>query len=120
MTNWKTSMYAQIAYMAGMGLPFLFAPNLMLPILGLEPTQEIWIRILGMLVLTLVVYYTLSVRRNNLEFARASVLGRLVFCLGLTVLALVYDTYIFILFAILEAGLAIWTRRTLPAGQAKG
>lgn len=115
MANWKNSMYAQIVYMAGMGLPFLFAPNLMLPMLGLEPTNEIWIRILGMLVVALVVYYTLSIREDNIAFARASVRGRLIFCLGLTGLALVYGQYIFILFAVLEAGLAVWTHRTLPA-----
>jgi len=115
MTNWKNSMYAQIVYMAGMGLPFLFAPNLMLPMLGLEPTNEIWIRVLGMLVVALLVYYSTSIRQNNIAFARASVQGRLVFCLGLTGLALVYGQYIFILFAVVEAGLAVWTHRTLPA-----
>ena len=47
-------MYAQIVYMAGMGLPFLVAPNIMLPMLGLEPTNDIWIRVLGMLALALV------------------------------------------------------------------
>lgn len=115
MANWKTSMYAQIVYMAGMGLPFLLAPNMMLPMLGLEPTNEIWIRVLGMLVLALVVYYTLSIREDNTAFARASVRGRLIFCVGLTGLALVYNQYIFILFAVLEAGLAVWTHRTLPS-----
>lgn len=108
-------MYAQIVYMAGMGLPFLFAPNLMLPMLGLEPTNEIWIRVLGMLVVALLVYYSTSIRQNNIAFARASVQGRLVFCLGLTGLALVYSQYVFILFAVVEAGLAVWTHRTLPA-----
>ena len=108
-------MYAQVIYMAGMGLPFLFAPNMMLPLLGLEPTEEIWIRVLGMLVLALTVYYTLSIRQDNIAFARASVMGRLIFCVGLSALALVYAQHIFILFAVLEAGLAIWTHRTLPA-----
>lgn len=108
-------MYAQVAYMAGMGLPFLFAPNFLLPILGLEPTQEIWIRILGMLVVALIVYYMLAIRQNNMAFARASVMGRYIFCVGLTILGLFYTQYIFILFAALEAGLAVWTHRTLPA-----
>lgn len=66
MANWKNSMYAQVVYMIGMGLPFLFAPNLMLPLLGLEPTHEIWIRILGLLVLALVVYYSTSIRQHAL------------------------------------------------------
>lgn len=107
-------MYAQIAYMAGMGLFFLFAPNVLLPILGLEPTHEIWIRILGMLVMTLTVYYTIAVQQGQVSFARVSVMGRFIFCAGLTLLAIFFSQYIFIAFAVLEAGLALWTRQTLP------
>lgn len=108
-------MYAQLVYMIGMGLPFLLAPNFMLPMLGLERTDEIWIRILGMLVLAVSVYYATSIREENIAFARTSVRGRLIFCVGLTGLALMYGQYIFILFAVLEAGLAVWTQRTLPS-----
>ncbi len=115
MANWRTSMYAQLVYMIGMGLPFLLAPNFMLPMLGLDPTHEIWIRILGLLVLAVSVYYASAISGENIAFARTSVRGRLVFCVALTGLALVYNQYIFILFAVLEAGLAVWTHRTLPA-----
>lgn len=110
-------MYAQLVYMIGMGLPFLFAPNFMLPVLGLEPTDEIWVRILGMLVLAISLYYFFAIREENFAFARTSVRGRLVFCVGLTVLALFFNQKIFILFALLEVGLAVWTQRTLPASE---
>lgn len=108
-------MYAQLVYMIGMGLPFLLAPNLMLPMLGLEPTNEIWIRILGLLVLAISLYYFFAIREDNVAFARTSVIGRLVFCAGLAALAVMYNQYIFVLFAALEVGLAVWTQRTLPA-----
>lgn len=115
MANWKTSMYAQLVYMIGMGLPFLLAPNFMLPMLGLERTDEIWIRILGMLVMAISLYYFYAIQEGNTAFARVSVRGRLLFCVGLTALALIYHQYIFVFFAILEAGLAVWTQRTLPS-----
>ena len=114
MSDWKNSMYAQIAYMAGMGLAFLFAPNILLPLLGLEPTSEIWIRILGMLVLALTFYYWTALNQNQISFARVSVWGRLAFCAGLAILGVMFGQYIFIGFAVLEAGLALWTHRTLP------
>ena len=114
MSNWKNALYAQLAYMGGMGLFFLLAPNVLLPILGLEPTHEIWIHILGMLVMALTFYYYLAIRQENMQFLWASVWGRYMFCAGLLALGLLFGLYIFILFAAVESGLALWAQRTLP------
>jgi len=51
MKNVITSMYAQLIYMMGMGVGFLFLPHLVLPLFGFADTSEVWIRVLGALVL---------------------------------------------------------------------
>jgi EamA domain-containing membrane protein RarD len=114
MKNWHTSFYAQLAYMAPMGLGFLFQPNLVLSTLGLEPTQEPWIRLVGLLALVLTYYYFNAVRTDSADFARASVSGRLFFCAGLAIVAAQFDMKILFVFVVIEAALAIWTRMTLP------
>ena len=38
-------------YMLLLCVPLLFAPNLLLELLGFAPTSEVWVRVLGQLVL---------------------------------------------------------------------
>jgi hypothetical protein len=113
MNNWKNALYGQMAYMIGMGLSFLFIPNLFLSLVGLPETDEIWIRILGLLALVLNMYYYNAIRHNTVTFARASMWGRLIFCAGIAVLAVLFSLPIIIAFAAFEAGLALWTMWTL-------
>jgi hypothetical protein len=60
-------------YMLLLGLPLLLAPNQLLGLFGFPPTEEVWIRVVGLLVLYLGVYYVLSGRSGNLPFISATV-----------------------------------------------
>lgn len=111
------SLYGQIAYMLLSGLSLLLIPNTLLPLVGFEPTQEIWIRVLGWLVLILTIYYYAITQHGNDHLARATVQGRLVFCAGLVVFVLVgWAKPTLIGFALAETGLALWTWWELRKG----
>jgi hypothetical protein len=104
------SMYGQMAYVIFSGLSLLFIPNLLLGIFGIEPAHEIWIRIMGLLVLVLSFYYYAMAKYGNDKVVIATVWGRLAFCAGLIIfvfLGMVKPALIG--FALFETGLSIWS-----------
>ena len=88
MKNWKTSLYGQIIYMAGVGLGLLAIPQMLSTLLHLGPVSEIWVRIVGVLALLLCYYYWQGIRNESVWFAKASCIGRYFFvtCLALQTL----------------------------------
>jgi len=60
---------------AGIGL--LLAPNLILPQFGFPPTQEVWIRLIGLLMVSLATYDVLGAQREIEPIILASVPSRL-------------------------------------------
>lgn len=113
MQNWKTSLYAQIAYMAGMGLGLLAMPGLIASMLNLGPATEVWVRVIGLLALMLCLYYYGAIQNDARWFAQNSVYGRYFFCTGLVLLGLAFHLPMLMALAAVEAGLAVWTHRTL-------
>lgn len=108
--NHYTSMLGQFAYVIVSGISLLLFPNVLLEIFGFEPTQEIWIRVLGMLVLALAFYYYAMYKNGGKEVVRATVQGRLFFCIGLVIFVILgLAKPILIVFAVIETGLALWT-----------
>ena len=55
-------------YLGFLGVVLLAAPNLLLNVFGLPETQEVWIRVTGMLVLVLSLYYTQTARLELINF----------------------------------------------------
>jgi hypothetical protein len=74
--------------MLAMGLGLLFIPNLILGLFGYPPTQEIWIRMLGLLTFCAGTLYFYCGLTDQTGFFRISVPERLVFCLGTVTLVL--------------------------------
>ncbi len=115
--NHYTSILGQFAYVLVAGTSLLLFPNFLLGIFGLEPTHEIWIRVLGMLVLALSFYYYAMYKNGGKEVIRATVQGRLFFCAGLVafvVLGMVKP--VLLGFAVVETGLALWTLSEIRGG----
>lgn len=108
--NYYKSLLGQVIYVLISGLQLLFIPNFLLVTFGLEPTSEIWIRILGMLVLALSFYYYAIYKNGGKEVVRATVQGRLFFCTGLSILVIMGMVKpVLMIFAIIETGLSLWT-----------
>ncbi len=110
----KTAMYVQTIYMVGMGLGILFMPQLLLPLFGFTPPTEIWIRVLGALILGFGYTNFECTRQEVVPYFWASVKGRLIFCTILVIFGLLKLTQpaIFLL-AAFETALAVWAALAL-------
>ena len=104
------SIYVYVIYLIGLGGALFLVPNIPLPIFGLPETHEIWIRIVGMTVLILAIYYYLAARNQVREMLALSVPIRLsvpVIFTGFIVAGLA--PWNIILFTPLDVLFALWT-----------
>ena len=114
MTLTAKSIFYYSFYMMGMGLSLLFIPNLMLGVFGFPPTNDIWIRVLGLFALCAGMLYFYCGRTNQTGFFRISVFERIVFFLGMVgiVLFMQADPILALIGSVDLFG-AIWTAVTL-------
>ena len=108
-------------YLAVIGLALLLVPNLMLRLFLLPPTDDVWVRIVGMLSLFLAFYFVQAARREMTEFFRWTVYVRcttIVFLVGLVFLA--YASPFLLPFGLIDLIGAIWTGLTLRSAKAPG
>jgi len=70
MSRAATSILVFGVYLAAVGAILVVVPNLLLGLLGFPPTNEVWIRVAGVLVLILAYYFIQSVRRGTSDFWR--------------------------------------------------
>ena len=113
MKSWKTSLYAQIIYMAVTGAGLLAAPQLLSDLLHIGPVAEIWVRLLGLLAILLCLYYYQAIQNDARWFAQVSSYGRFFFTGGFALLAWFFNVPVLIALAALEFLLAVWTWRSL-------
>lgn len=110
------SLYVQVLYVILSGLPLAVFPNPLLKLLGFAPTQEVWIRILGLLLVVLSVYYYRLAKYGNDKTVMATVLGRSIFCVGIISFVLLdLGKPMLLAFAAVEAFFAVWTWREVNA-----
>jgi hypothetical protein len=110
MSRAATSLFVFGIYVCGLGLILLLIPNPALQFFGAPETSEVWIRINGMFLLCLSLYYILAARNELTIFIRWTVWTRV---------AVIFYFVFFILFisapkALLLFGLidllaALWT-----------
>lgn len=101
-------------YLAVLGVVLVAVPNLLLAGFGLPVTAEVWIRIVGVLVLCLSFYYVQAGRHGMVEFFRWTVPVRSFVCACLvvfTVLGLAKPPLA--AFGVVDLLGAIWTGATL-------
>lgn len=110
MSSSARSVFTSGIYHILLGGSLVIDPNFLLRLFGFPVTSEIWIRILGLALLSIAFYDISAARANLVDFFRWSVLVRLPFVifLGLFVaVGLVKTTAI--LFGIVELIGALWT-----------
>ncbi|MCB0533776.1 MAG: hypothetical protein H6574_16280 [Lewinellaceae bacterium] len=73
MSKSATSVFYFGIYLLLTGLALLTAPNMLLGLFGLAETSEVWIRVVGMLVLLLSGYYIIAARHDLRPFFQMSV-----------------------------------------------
>lgn len=107
-------MYGQMVYVILAGISLLFFPNMLLGIFDIAPTNEVWIRVLGLLVLILSIYYYHIAHYGNDKIVWATIVGRLVFCIGLLIFVIIKLAPISLIgFATLEMILTVWAWREI-------
>ncbi len=112
------SIFAWGIYVAVAGAGFLFIPNALLPLFRLPTTTEVWIRVIGLLVLIVGYYYIYCARANAVPFIQVTVHGRIAFCLGLVALVVMgFSAPGLLLIGIVDALGAAWTWWALRADQ---
>ena len=101
-------------YLLGLGAFLMLLPNLFLAIFFLPPTDEVWIRVTGMLVLILSWYYYSAGRDLNIAFLKATIPGRTAVLVFLTLFVIFgLAEPIFILFGAIDAAFAYVTWKAL-------
>ena len=101
-------------YLVVIGIALLVVPNLMLKLFLLPPTEEVWVRVVGMLTLFLSFYFIQAARSEMTEFFRWTVYTRcttIVFLVGLVFFA--YASPFLIPFGLVDLLGAIWTGMAL-------
>jgi hypothetical protein len=114
MSHAAKSLFVFGIYLCGLGLILLLVPNLILPLFGAPPTNEVWIRVNGMFILCLSFYY-IQVARNELtSFIRWTVWARaavIVYFAAFVLLASAPKALL--LFGLIDLLAAAWTWHAL-------
>ena len=116
MTKAARSVSAFDLYLFVLGPILLIAPNLLLRTFGLAESHDVWIRVVGMLVVLLGYYYSRAARAELTSFFHWTVHARgtvVFFFIAFVVLGLAPPTLI--LFGVIDAAAATWTALALRA-----
>jgi hypothetical protein len=113
------SMWIWAIYLFGLGAILVVWPNALLVLFGFDPTEEVWIRVVGALVLILAYYSLMSAQTDNRAYMEWSVTARAlvpVFFIGFVLLGLAKP--MLIAFGFFDLAGALLTRRALRAAPA--
>ncbi|OGT56111.1 MAG: hypothetical protein A3E01_17760 [Gammaproteobacteria bacterium RIFCSPHIGHO2_12_FULL_63_22] len=103
-------------YLIALAAVLIVAPNLLLEAFGMAPVTDVWIRVTGMLVGFLGVYYLRAAKAGLTEFFAWTVSVRLsVFLFFSAFVLLKLAPPVLLVFAIVDAAAAIWTRQCLKS-----
>lgn len=112
----STSLLVFGIYLIGMGVGFLFTPNMVLKIFGIPATDEVWPHVVGAIALVLAFYYISAARADLRSFAQWTVPARIGVFLAFTgfVIAGLVGPIMIMLGSVDLLG-ALWTRSALKA-----
>jgi hypothetical protein len=114
MSRAAISMLSFGIYLFGLGVVLLVAPNALLSLFGLPPTEEVWLRVVGMLVFLLGAYYSLASRHELRPFFRWTVVARSSVILFFAAFVLLgYVKPVLIVFGVIDLLGAGWTALAL-------
>lgn len=109
-TNRYLSLTVQGIYVLLTGLQLIFVPNMLIGMFGFEEASEIWIKVLGVIVLALSIFYYAINKYGGAEIVSATVWARLLIGAGFILLVASGQTKpALILFAGVDIATAVWT-----------
>jgi len=110
MSKAATSLFVFGIYLVALGFFLLIAPNTLITLFGLPVTSDVWIRVVGMLIVLLAYYNIQAARGEVVEYFRWSVVARasvIVFFAGFVLAGLVKP--VLLLFGGVDLAAAAWT-----------
>jgi uncharacterized membrane protein len=114
MTKAARSLLAFGIYLIALGFFLLIAPNTLITLFGLPAVNDVWIRVVGMVLVLFAFYDIQAARKEMTDFFRWSVVARasvIVFFAGFVLAGLVKP--ILLLFGGVDLAAAIWTQLAL-------
>ena len=118
MTRAATSILVFGVYLIIAGVMLVLSPNTLLGLLGIAPTTEAYVRVLGLVVVAVGLYYSAAARQGVVPFFRWTIWGRGIVVVGLTTfVALKVAPAAIAIFAAIDALGATWTWFALRASQ---
>jgi hypothetical protein len=119
MSQSAKSILAFGIYVTSLGLVLLLIPNQFLGLFGFQPTDGLWVRVLGMILVLLSYYYIQAARNELTVWMRWTVHARSTIIIFFTVFVLIgLAPPILIAFAFVDLGGAIWTHMALRSSKA--
>jgi hypothetical protein len=118
MSSSAKSIFVFGIYVAVLGVTLLVAANVLLSLFGIPATNEVWIRVVGMLLVLLAFYYVQAAREELTDFFQWTVYTRasvIVFFIVFVVLGLAQP--ILILCGAIDLLGAIWTGLALRSSR---
>lgn len=119
MSKPATSVFVFGIYLLAMGIGLILIPNTILNIFGFPGTNEIWIRVVAMLMIILAYYYILAAKAELTSFFYFTIPARIAgifFFTGFVVLGLASPKLIS--FGLVDLISAIWTASALRKAKA--
>lgn len=109
----KTIYYFGI-YLFLVGITLMAAPNFFLSSFQLPPTNEVWIRVVGVLVFSLGYYYVVAAKNNFTPFIQATVYLRFFVLFAFTAFVFMkLVSPILLIMGVIDFLAAIWTQLVL-------
>lgn len=113
MSSVARSVYYFGAYLLIAGVSLFFFPNQTIGLIGIEPTFEVWIHLVGILTFILGVFFISMARQEIYPFFYVSLFGRAIFILGIFWVVLFYNApEALLLFAMIDSLGLLWTGYT--------
>lgn len=114
MSKSAKSLFVFSIYSMMLGTSLMVKPNLIFGWVGLPATHEVWVRVAGMLLFALGIYYCLAARRGLTEFIGWTVYTRSSVVLFFIVFVLLgFVKPVLILLGVIDLLFAIWTALAL-------
>lgn len=118
MSNSAKSVFVFAIYLVLLGVILLVMPNVLLGLFAYPTTDEVWIRVAGMLLVLMAFYYMQAARKELTDFFQWTVYARgsvILFFIAFVVLGLARP--ILIVFGAVDLLAALWTAAALRSSR---
>jgi hypothetical protein len=121
MSNAGKSSFVYGIYGMGSGSVLLVKPYFVLGLYGMSPDCQGWVRMLGMFLFVLGIYYIVAALREMVEYFELSIFGRFSVMVFMTIFVLLgYVPRISILLGVIDLFFGAWTLVALRSQRHKG